>query len=202
MPKRISDAQIFEAAMDTITRHGYAGATTRQIAAAAGVSEITLFRKYGTKAELVKRAIAALVDQAAFRSAIRYTGDLQADLKRILQAYRDVVVQHDRFFSVLLGELQHTPELVESFEQPLSLFQAIARLLARYQKAGILKPESPLLGVAALLGPLIYLSLIQQSTPGLAIAPPEVDVYLDHFLHGRATINLSTRRRQTPGRKD
>jgi len=201
MPKRITDAHIFQAAMDTITRHGYAGATTRQIAAAAGVSEITLFRKYGTKAELLKRAIAALVDRAAFRSATRYTGDLQADLKRVLHAYRDVVVQHDRFFSVLLGELQRTPEMAASFAQPLGLFRSIARLLARYQRAGVLKPEPPLHGVAALLGPLIYLALIQQSTTGLAIAPPEVDVHLDHFLGGRACVNLSTRLRQTPGRK-
>lgn len=197
MPKRIADAQIFQVVMDTVAARGYAGATTRQIAAAAGVSEITLFRKYGTKAELVTRAIAALVDRSAFRSATRYTGDLRADLARVLQAYRDVVVQHDRFFSVLLGELQRTPELAESFEQPLKLFQAIGRLLARYQKAGVLKPEPPLHGVAALLGPLIYLALIRQSTTGLAVPPPVVDVHLDHFLGGRACTRPSIRQRRT-----
>ncbi len=54
MPKVIADMQIFQAVMEIIAARGYAGATTRQIAEAAGVSEVTLFRKYGSKAELVK----------------------------------------------------------------------------------------------------------------------------------------------------
>ena len=72
MPKVIADLQIFQAVMETISERGYVGATTRQIADTAGVSEVTLFRKYGTKAELVKRAVAALIEQTDFESATHY----------------------------------------------------------------------------------------------------------------------------------
>ena len=92
MPKVIADMQIFQAVMEIIAERGYAGATTRQIAEAAGVSEVTLFRKYGSKAELVKRTISALVEQTEFESATQYTGDIRADLLRVLQAYQEAVI--------------------------------------------------------------------------------------------------------------
>ena len=43
MPKVIEDDQIFRAVIQTISERGYAGATTRQIADAAQISEVTLF---------------------------------------------------------------------------------------------------------------------------------------------------------------
>ena len=109
MPKVITDGQIFQAVMEVIAKLGYAGATTRQIADAAGVSEVTLFRKYGSKAELVKRAISALVEQTEFESATQYTGDLRADLLRVLRAYQEGVVRNEHFFFVLFAELSRTP---------------------------------------------------------------------------------------------
>lgn len=185
MPKVIADMQIFQAAMETISERGYAGATTRQIADTAGVSEVTLFRKYGTKAELVKRAVAALVEQTEFESATQYTGDIRADLRRVLQAYQEAVVLHGQFFFVLFAELRRTPELADSFSQPHGLFRSIGQLLARYQTDGVLKSENPLHGGAALLGPLIYLSMIERSITGLSIPPLDMEMHIHSFLEGR-----------------
>ena len=69
MPKIVPDATIFRAAIQVVTERGYSGATTRQIAEAAGISEVTLFRKYGNKAELMKQAIAAVTGQIDVRDA-------------------------------------------------------------------------------------------------------------------------------------
>lgn len=186
MPKVIADMQIFQAAMTIIAERGYAGATTRQIAEAAGVSEVTLFRKYGTKAELVKRAIEALIEQTEFESAAQYTGAIGADLLRVLAAYQESVIMHEHFFFVLFAELSRTPELADSFSQPLGLFQLIGQLLARYQADGVLKPENPLHGVVALLGPLIYLSMIERSTTDLSIPPIDIEMHIHSFLEGRS----------------
>jgi AcrR family transcriptional regulator len=125
MPKVIADMKIFQAVMEIIAERGYAGATTRQIAEAARVSEVTLFRKYGSKAELVKRAINALVEQSEFESATHYTGDVRADLLRVLQAYQESVILHEHFFFALFAEFSRAPELSDSFSQPLGLFQSI-----------------------------------------------------------------------------
>ncbi len=59
MPKVVDETRIFTATMDRLMAHGYDGATTREIAAAAGINEVTLFRRYGSKAGLVERAIAS-----------------------------------------------------------------------------------------------------------------------------------------------
>ena len=68
MPKIIEDEQVYLVALQTITERGYAGATTKQIAEAANMSEVTLFRKYGSKAELIRQAITAMAEQLDFES--------------------------------------------------------------------------------------------------------------------------------------
>lgn len=187
MPKVIAEQQIFEAVMEIVAERGYAGATTRQIAESAGVSEVTLFRKFGSKAELVKRAITALINQTGFESATQYTGDIRADLLRVLQAYRAAVILHESFFIVLFAEINRTPELADSFTQPLGLFHAIGQLLARYQAEGVIKPEHPLHSVATLLGPLIYMSMITRSAQTLNLPSIELQTHIDLFLKGRMT---------------
>ncbi len=185
MPKIIADEHIFQAVMQVVAAYGYAGASTRQMAEAAGVSEVTLFRKYGSKAELVRRAIHALIDDSDFESVTRYSGDLRADLMRVLEAYRDTVVLHGGFFFALFAEFKRTPELAEAVVRPLALFRSIGELLERYQREGVLRREDPLHAVASLLGPLVYLSIMGSSAPGLSLAPVEMEAHIDLFLEGR-----------------
>src|SRR5215218_2672617 len=49
--------RILEAAARVYAEHGFRGATTRRIAHAAGVNEVTLFRTFGSKAALIDEAI-------------------------------------------------------------------------------------------------------------------------------------------------
>lgn len=185
MPKVIADSQVFHAVMEIIAERGYAGATTRQIAEAADVSEMTLFRKYGSKVELVRLAISALVEQTEFELATQYTGNIRVDLLRVLQAYQETVILHERFFFALFAEFSNAPELADSFLQPLGLFHSIGELLLRYQTEGVLRPENPLHSVASLLGPLLYFSMIAHSVGDRSMVPMEIDTVVHHFLDGR-----------------
>ncbi len=185
MPKIITETQIFQAVMEIVAERGYAGATTHQIAEFAGVSEVTLFRKYGTKAELVRRAIQALIEQTKFESSTQYTGDIHADLLRVLRAYQEAVIMNERFFFILYAELSRTPELAGSFSQPFGLFQSIGALLSRYQSEGVLKSENPLHSAASLLGPIIYFSMIAHSAGEPAMPSMDLKIHIQHFLEGR-----------------
>ena len=49
--------------MLAVTKYGYAAATTKKLAKAAGIGEVTLFRKYGNKAQLVKQAMIDLAER-------------------------------------------------------------------------------------------------------------------------------------------
>lgn len=73
MAKQIDDEQVYAATIELLLAKGYAGATTKMIARKAHVNEVTLFRKYGSKAQLVAAALAHERDQMAVDS-VDYTG--------------------------------------------------------------------------------------------------------------------------------
>ncbi|MFT3754447.1 MAG: helix-turn-helix domain-containing protein [Pseudoxanthomonas sp.] len=56
-------ALILDAARELFSERGYAGATTREIAARAGTSEVLLFRHFTTKAQLFEQAVFEPVEQ-------------------------------------------------------------------------------------------------------------------------------------------
>lgn len=186
MPKIIPDEQIYRAAMQAVIERGYSGATTKQIAAAADISEVTLFRKYGSKAELVKQAITATAVQMDFTAAACYSGDPAADLLRVVCAYQDLAAQNGRFIYTLISEIARHPELGDLLNAPLDLMRGIGSLLARYQAAGVLRPEPPLHAVAALLGPLMIANMIRAANPDLALPPLDAERHVALFLNGRA----------------
>ena len=53
----ISRERILEAAGRVYSKHGFRGATTRLIAAEAGVNEVTLFRTFGSKGALLESVL-------------------------------------------------------------------------------------------------------------------------------------------------
>lgn len=185
MPKIIRDEDVFQAVLQVISERGYSGAATKQLAEAAGVSEVTLFRKYGSKAELVRQAIAHILEQTDFAAAARYTGDVQADLQRIVQAYQEAAVKHGVFILALFAELSRHPELLASMSEPLAIFQSFGALIARYQNEGMLKAEHPLHAVASLLGPLMYITIIRREKLDSSVPPLDLSLHVTRFLDGR-----------------
>lgn len=185
MPKIVEDEKIYHAILQTVIERGYAGATTRQMADAAGVSEVTLFRKYGNKLRLVKQAISAFIAQTEFVSAARYTGDVYADLMRVVQTYQEAGEKNGQIFSILLSEMPRYPELAESLDAPLGIIRSIGQLLARYQAEGLLRQEHPLHAVAGLLGPLNITAVMRGAMPQGSLPTPDLPNHVVYFLEGR-----------------
>lgn len=78
-----TDSKIIDATIDLVGELGYKGTTTRQIAERAGVDEVTLFRRFGSKETLVKRAVGFAQGQLRTSlSAVGHekTGELATDL--------------------------------------------------------------------------------------------------------------------------
>ena len=184
MPKVVDDDSVFQVAIRMVIERGYAGATTKSIAQAAHVSEVTLFRKYGSKAELVKKAVTAAVEASDFAAAARYTGDVTADLLRVVRAYGDLADRSGQFFPVLFSEMPRYPELADLLEIPAGAFGTIGDLFARYQKAGVLRKEHPLHAAAGLLGPISISNMVRLS--GAKAPFPRLDLtqHVEHYLAG------------------
>ena len=184
MPKIVNDNDLYRAVIQVVSERGYAGATTRQMAAAAGVSEVTLFRKYSSKKQLVRQAIQAILEQSDFEVAARYTGDLHADLLRVVKAYQASVQKHGQFFATLLPETTRTPELIEILDTPFNIFMRIANLLERYQAQGALRGEHPLHTLAALLGPLMNTNMMRAARIEQTLPPMDLDLHVEMFIDG------------------
>lgn len=185
MPKIIADETIYEATIKVIMERGYTGATTKQIAETAEISEVTLFRKYESKANLVKQAIAFLAEQLDYETKAQYTGDPFADLLQIVEMYQGSVEESGRFLYTILLELPRHPELAEIIETPLNMMTHFGHLLVRYQKEGVLIEEHPLHSVATLLGPLMIANMVRLSTKDVPLPPIDLRNHVHNFLNGR-----------------
>ena len=184
MPKIVENSQIYLAVIQVISERGYSGATTKQMADAADISEMTLFRKYGNKADLVKQAITFIIENTDFSSSVHYTGDVYADLLRIVQAYQETAVKNGLFIFALISDLARHPELISSMNEPFSIFQSIGALISRYQREGVLKAEPPLHSVAKLLAPLVYVTTIQNTSMDDSLPDLDLSEHVRSFLRG------------------
>jgi len=185
MPKIVEDEQVYIAAIQMVMERGYAGATTKLIADAADISEVTLFRKFGSKAELVKQAIAMLTEKVDLQSAARYSGDVTADLLCVVQAYQASAEKYGQFFYLMLSEIPRFAELAEMLVAPFTMMEYVGQLLARYQAEGVLKEEHPMHAVAGLLGPLISINVIRAAAPAGPLPPLDLTEHVAGYLNGR-----------------
>ena len=184
MPKIVENSQIYLAVIQVVSERGYSGATTKQMADAADVSEMTLFRKYGNKAELVKQAIAFIIEETDFSSAAYYTGDVHADLLRVVMAYQDTAVKNGLFIFALFADLARYPELINSMKEPFKIFQSIGALITHYQTEGVLLTEHPLHSVAKLLAPLFYIATIRNSQLDDTLPDLDLSAHVTAYLEG------------------
>lgn len=76
-------AQVFEAVIDELVDHGYAGLRYDSVAARAGVHKTTLYRRWPTKGALVSDALAPAAE--ADRHSVD-TGSLEGDLGALYRA--------------------------------------------------------------------------------------------------------------------
>ncbi len=185
MPKVVIDEDVFSAVMDLMIASGYSGTTTKQMAEAAGISEVSLFRKYGSKAQLVRMAVVSIAERFDFESACVYTGNIEDDLLRIVKLYQKLAAHHGQFMAMLIPELSRYPELRDALERPVKVIGQISALIKQYQDEGILKHENPLHTVSSLLGPLLYSSLLKGSLLDADLEPADLKKHVEDFLYGR-----------------
>lgn len=110
-----ADRAILKAAMRQLQEQGYARMSMESIAAEAGVSKATIYRRYQGKEDLASAAVAHLTEIPDPPD----TGDTRTDLVQLLKIF------HKRFGSgkgmsvigTLLMEERHNPELIHLFRK-------------------------------------------------------------------------------------
>ena len=184
MPKVIDENMVFEAAAALFVRRGYAGTTTKENAEAAGVNEATLFRRYGSKAALLGKAIDDQWRDVPLAS-LHPTDDVESDLRGIVEAYLETNRRRGAIMPALLVELSRSPDLRGAFGAALENLGRLSAILRHHQAEGRLRPEDPMDTLVALMGPLLVREMFRRA--GIGQAPPPISArkYVRAFLDGR-----------------
>ncbi len=185
MPKLIDEGRVFTAVLEVFVTKGYAGSGTKEIARLAGVNEATLFRRYGSKAELVVAAARAHLREVPLRE-LRATGELEQDLLLIVEAYLETNARVGAVIPVLLVEAARHPELAPALQTVWENLSPMLGIIERHQASGALQRESPLATMAALIGPLLAMGMFRQANPGQSLFDADAQHHVRCFLQGRA----------------
>jgi len=180
--------RIMAAGAEVFARKGYAGATTRELAAAAGVNEVTLFRHFGSKKNLFASIInefSALPDLDRMVKQ-HLSGNYREDLIRMGTATLRAMLERRAAMRMMLCEAEQVPELHEVMAGiPLRLRQMLAGYLRQQMEDGRVRPADPEVLAQAFLG-VFFAHAINPAPPvGPGLTPEELaEQFVDIFLQG------------------
>jgi AcrR family transcriptional regulator len=190
--------QLLVAAARVYAEGGYHGATTRRIAAAAGVNEITLFRHFGSKDALLREALARCQGDGAEllpeepNDPIRELTEWSRSHLRDLQARAPLI-------RTSLGEFAERPGLIApEISCPVRAVRALAGYLERLKQRGVAAaPFDEVVAATMLMGVLFSDAVGRDIVPEMYATEPEdaVREYVALFLRGIGVETNVTRGR-------
>ncbi len=147
--------RILQAAAGLIAEKGYARSTTRAIAEAAGVNEVTLFRHFGSKRNLLSELIqnrSALPNLTGMITG-QLSGDYQKDLTLFAKVFLNSLLQRQDALRLILCEANELPEIRDVVAQiPKQLRLVITDYLKGQISRGVVRDLDPELMAQAFLG--------------------------------------------------
>ncbi len=190
-PPEDTRQRILQAATQLIAQVGYAQATTRLIADAAGVNEVTLFRHFGSKKALLMACVEA--QNAASMAAI-FDADLSGvyseDILRMAQHQIADMRANVELLRMLLCDMRSIPELRQVLLEGGRGNQArMSRYFQGQIEAGAIRPElsAEALAIAfeSLFSWSILFEYVFQDTPSSQLTIDElVRPLADLFVRG------------------
>ncbi|MFF7973938.1 TetR/AcrR family transcriptional regulator C-terminal ligand-binding domain-containing protein [Streptomyces sp. NPDC007905] len=183
---------IYAAALALVGEVGYPKTTVEGIAVRAGVGKQTIYRWWGSKADVLLEAFLELGEEAARAAgqepyAIPDTGDLAADLKAVLRATVDELLE-PRFevparalaAEGLVNEQLGREFVTKLLEPQLQLY--VDRLRSAQDAGGVRADIDPRIALELFVSPLAQ-RWLQRTGP---ISYAYTDTLVEYALHGIA----------------
>lgn len=142
---RRNDSAVLEAARDVFTAYG-ASAPISAVAERAGVGMGTLYRRYGSKAELLQRLCVLAMEQTleAGEVALRIT----APWASLASYIRACIELRSGALAALAGQIETTDEMWQAARRSMARMDEI---VGRAHRDGSLRPDATTLDVAWLI---------------------------------------------------
>jgi len=158
------DQAIIDASIDLLVREGYDRLSMEGVAAAAGVGKATVYRRWGSKADLVIDAMATLKPSIDTID----TGSLEGDIELMIAA--SCSPHSQRLFQVMVSicsALPREPELLEAFKTRFTepRIARITQMLVRAQGRGELGDDIDVAMAASLVPSLMLQRVLMTGEP-------------------------------------
>ena len=141
-----------EAALRVFEEVGSRGATTRRIAAEAGVNEITLFRHFGSKSALLMEAIGSVASSQPENRLPEEPVDPEAELTAWSRAHMAHVSRSSALIRTCMSEMEQAPEFKTCAGAcPRQASVELETYLQRLKDRGLADPEMDASAATALL---------------------------------------------------
>ena len=163
----ISRERILEAAARVYAKHGFRGATTRLIAAEAGVNEVTLFRTFGSKGALLE----AVLEENDTGDDVSPLPDPPVDPERELTEWVQTHLERIRSLRPMLilaiSEYEERPEVADfACRGRIDVHRHIADYVTRLHDLGRADPEADVSAAVTML-----ISAVMSDAMGRPMAP-------------------------------
>lgn len=137
--------RLLKAAIEVFSTEGFVGATTREIARVAGVNEVTLFRYFPSKEQLlgaVAQHITALKAEALAHQE-EWTQDLHRDFLHYARLHDKMLEEYEALIRMFIGEAQrHPQEALQVLQQSfLPLREKLIAYLRNCIERGSVRPD-------------------------------------------------------------
>ncbi|MBW4616239.1 MAG: TetR/AcrR family transcriptional regulator [Desmonostoc vinosum HA7617-LM4] len=145
----LTRVRLIEAASQIFACLGVQGATTREIARVAGLNEVTLFRHFASKEQLlgavIENALALQIE--VFSQPEAWTQDLSVDLRRYAQLYNNMLEAQEDLIRTFIGEAKRHPQAAKQVIQEAAkpLGDKLLAYLQSSQKQGVVRSDIDLL---------------------------------------------------------
>jgi AcrR family transcriptional regulator len=192
--------EILAAAAEVFAQHGFRGSTTRRIAEAAGVNEITIFRQFGSKEVLLREAMQHMTQSAGLMGL----PEIPSDPNRELTEWSEAFIQHLRLRSSIIrktmGEIEERPEMSACAGfVPTQASNELCRYLVALRRQGRTSLKfDPKTAAAMLMGAIFADAMGRDIMPEVYPQPREKAAHMYTLLLLRAIgVEIGSRRTTT-----
>src|ERR671914_1453718 len=143
IPGSDSRERILEAAARVYAQYGFRGATTRLIAQEAGVNEVTLFRLFGSKAQLFDELLNKQLHASNVPILPKEPGDPEVEVTEWCAVLLSQMRASRSFLRKMIGETEERPEAARSAcVGPHAAAESLERYVERLRARGLADPDA------------------------------------------------------------
>lgn len=185
----VMERRIIDAAMEVFSENGYKGSTTKKIAEKGNINEVTLFRRFKSKENLLKVVIKEKESEAieALDSILlmEKNEDIQTCLTVLGENVMDFLEERMDFILMLISEGRNKPEIGKILSNAFfeKNFKHLGGYFQEQIEMGKIRKIDPNFAAFTYMSYIFYSKLLNRINPELR-EEKEFEEFMDLFLNG------------------